>query len=56
MRGQGHWADMVPDEHLGRSDAKRLLARLWKMLRPHYATITFTAVLLVVQEIGRAHV
>ena len=43
---------MVPDEHLGRSDAKRLLARLWKMLRPHYATITFTAVLLVVQVLS----
>ncbi len=49
MRGQGHWSDLVPDQHLGRRDAQRLLSRLWAMLRPYYARIALTAVLLVVQ-------
>lgn len=52
MRGQGFWADMVPDEHLGRSDAKRLLRRLWRMLKPHYLTIAGTSILLVLQVLA----
>lgn len=45
----GGWVNSVPTETLTRNDASRLVARLWKMLRPHYRQIGFAAVLLVVQ-------
>ncbi len=49
MRGQGHWADLVPDETISRHDASRLLRRLWSMLGGYYGRIIAASVLLVLQ-------
>ncbi len=49
MRGQGHWADLVPDAELGRSDAQRLLRRLAGYLRPYRAKIVLSSILLIAQ-------
>jgi ATP-binding cassette subfamily B protein len=52
VRGQGWWADLVPDEELTRDDAKRLVRRLWRMLRPWRRGIAAAAVLVTLQVIA----
>ncbi len=52
MRGQGFWADLVPDEELTRDDAKRLLRRLWRMLKPWRRGIARAAALVTVQVLA----
>jgi len=52
VRGQGFWADLVPDEELTRDDAKRLLRRLWRMLKPWRRGIARAAALVTVQVLA----
>ena len=49
MRGQGHWSDALPEEELSRDDAKRVLRRLWPMLKPWHAGIRNAAIVIVIQ-------
>ncbi len=49
MRGQGHWADAVPDETLSLTEAQQVLRRLYRMLRPYRGAIILTVVMLVGQ-------
>lgn len=49
MRGQGHWSDLVPQEALDRATAGKVVARLWRMLRPFYGSIAWAAAMVVVQ-------
>jgi len=49
MRGQGHWADGVPEETLSRAEAQQVLRRLLRMLRPYWAAMALVAVMLVGQ-------
>ncbi len=51
MRGQGHWADGVPEEKLTREEAQRVLRRLFRMLRPWHWQIVL-AVVLIVGQVG----
>jgi ATP-binding cassette subfamily B protein len=49
MRGQGHWADGVPEETLSRSEAQQVVRRLYRMLRSYRGRIVLTVFLLVGQ-------
>jgi ATP-binding cassette subfamily B protein len=49
VRGQGHWADGVPDQELTRADARRVIRRLLPMLRPWRRQIRNAALVVVVQ-------
>jgi ATP-binding cassette, subfamily B, bacterial len=49
VRGQGHWGDALPEEELTRDDAKRVLRRLWPMLRPWHSGIRNAAIVIVIQ-------
>ncbi len=49
MRGQGHWADGVPDQELTRDDARRVMRRLWPLLTPWRGQIRNAALVIVVQ-------
>src|SRR5438094_986232 len=49
MRGQGHWSDLLPEETLSREEAQRVLRRLWRLLKPYYASIAVAAVLVSAQ-------
>jgi ATP-binding cassette subfamily B protein len=49
VRGQGHWADGVPDETLTRGEAQQVVRRLARMLRPYRGAIALTSVMLVGQ-------
>ncbi|HEY5013200.1 MAG TPA: ABC transporter transmembrane domain-containing protein, partial [Acidimicrobiia bacterium] len=49
MRGQGHWAEGVPEETLTRAQAQQVLRRLFRMLRPYRASMVLVTVMLVGQ-------
>ena len=49
MRGQGHWAEGVPEETLTRTQAQQVLRRLFRMLRPYRASMVLVTVMLVGQ-------
>jgi ATP-binding cassette subfamily B protein len=49
MRGQGHWAEGVPEETLTRAQAQQVLRRLWRMLRPYRWSMALVTVMLVGQ-------
>ncbi|MDQ1534949.1 MAG: ATP-binding cassette, subfamily bacterial, partial [Actinomycetota bacterium] len=49
MRGQGHWAEGVPEETLTRAQAQQVLRRLFRMLRPYRASMVLVTMMLVGQ-------
>jgi ATP-binding cassette subfamily B protein len=49
VRGQGHWAEGVPEETLTREQAQQVLRRLLRMLRPYRGAIAVVSVMLVGQ-------
>ena len=49
MRGQGHWSEAVPEETLSRTEAERVLRRLFTMLRPQRRAILAAVAILVSQ-------
>src|SRR5450755_2900094 len=49
MRGQGHWAEGVPEETLTRAEAQQVLRRLFRMLRPYRKSMALVTVMLVGQ-------
>jgi ATP-binding cassette subfamily B protein len=49
MRGQGHWAEGVPEETLTRAEAQQVLRRLFRMLRPYRWSMVLVTVMLVGQ-------
>ena len=49
MRGQGHWAEGVPEETLTRAQAQQVLRRLLRMLRPYWGAMALVTVMLVGQ-------
>jgi ATP-binding cassette, subfamily B, bacterial len=49
VRGQGHWAEGVPEETLTREQAQQVLRRLFRMLRPYWGAIALVTLMLVGQ-------
>jgi ATP-binding cassette, subfamily B, bacterial len=49
MRGQGHWAEGVPEETLTRAQAQQVLRRLFRMLRPYWGSMALVTLMLVGQ-------
>lgn len=49
MRGQGRWADQVPEETLSRAEAQHVIRRLVRLLRPLRIRVVGVVALLVLQ-------